>query len=137
MKILLLSMALMASASVAQAAPGFLYDCDMSYVKQNKGWMSPKIAFVLPGDGTVKVVDAVTLHFNKEPLLGQIVRENNKRIVIKWTIRNAKADNGKSFNHLDYRASISKTNGGVEVTMQPRHYDAGLRSPGSCRKRTQ
>lgn len=137
MKKFTLAAVLAFTASTAQAAPGYLYDCDMIYVKQGKGWVSPKIAFVLPGDGTVKVVDAVTLYFNKEPLLGTIVRENSKRLVIKWTIENAQADNGKSYNNLEYRASISKSSGGIELTLRPGHYDAGLRSPGSCSKRTE
>ena len=136
MKKLLCSAILALTATASHAAPGYLYDCDMAYVKQGKGWVSPKIAFVLPGDGSVKVVDAVTLHFNKEPLLGTIVRENDKRLVIKWTIDNAKADSGKTFNNFQYRASISKASGGIELTLQPGHYDSGLRSPGSCRKRT-
>lgn len=137
MKNLFLSIALAMSATVAQAAPGYLYDCDMTYVKQGKGWVSPKIAFVLPGDGTVKVVDAVTLHFNKEPLRGTIARENDKRLVITWVINNARTDSGTTFNNLRYRASISKSSGQIELTARPGHYDSGLRSPGSCRKRTQ
>lgn len=137
MKKFFLSAVLAITATAAHAAPGYLYDCDMSHVKQGKGWVSPKIAFVLPGDGTVKIADSVTLHFNKGPLPGTIVRENNKRLVIKWTIDNARADNGMTYNNLQYRASISKSSGQIELTMQPRHYDAGLRSPGSCRKRTQ
>lgn len=136
MKKILLSAVLALTASAAQAAPGYMYDCDMTYVKQGKGWVSPKIAFVLPGDGTVKVVDAVTLHFNKEPLRGTIVRENDKRLVITWTINNARADSGQTFNNFQYRASISKSSGGIELTLRPGHYDTGLRSPGSCRKRT-
>ena len=135
MKKVLLSALLAATASIAQAAPGLLYDCDMRNVKQGKGWVSPKIALVLPGDGTVQVIDAVTLHFNDGPLEGTIVRENDRRLVVKWSIENAKADNGKSFSNFDYRASISKTNGNIELTAIPRQFAAGLRSPGTCRKR--
>ncbi|WP_370402119.1 hypothetical protein [Sulfitobacter sp. JB4-11] len=121
----------------ATAAQGYLYDCDMQYVKQGRGWVSPKIALVFPGDGTVKVVDSVTLHFNEGPLLGTIVRENATRMVVKWSVENAKAENGTSFNNFDYRASIAKRTGAIELTAIPRHYDSGLRSPGTCRKRTQ
>lgn len=137
MKKFVLSLVLIAAGSTVSAAPGYLYDCDMRDVKQGKGWVSPKIALVLPGDGTVQVVDAVTLHFNEGPLEGTIVRENDKRLIVKWSIENAKADNGTSFSNFDYRASISKTSGAIELTAIPRQFDLGLRSPGTCRKRQQ
>lgn len=137
MKKLFLSIALALTAQAAQAAPGYMYECDMKYVKQGKGWISPKVVLVLPGDGSVKVVDAVTLHFYKEPLLGTIVRENNKRLVVKWTISEAKTDSAESYTNFDYRASISKRNGAMELTAIPRNFEGGLRSPGTCRKRNQ
>jgi hypothetical protein len=135
LKSIVLSLSLGLVAPMAQAAPGFLYDCTLSGTKQGRGWISPTVALVFPGDGSVKVVDAVTLHFNNGPVAGTILRDNAKRLVVKWTVKGAKADSGRSFANFDYRASISKSSGKMELTAIPREFDAGVRSAGKCAKR--
>ena len=129
--------ALMLAVSAAQAATPFLYECDMNRVEQGRGWISGKIALILPGDGTVKIVDAVILHINKVAIQGTILRDTPRRLIVKWTVKGAKANNGLSFANFDYRASLAKSSGKIELTAMPREFDSGLRSTGSCRKRTQ
>ena len=119
------------------AATGFLYDCTMEDVDQGKGWVSPRIALVLPGDGTVTVIDALTLTFSEDPVAGTILRDNASRLIVRWSLRNVRADNGRSFANFDYRASIAKPSGRMELTAGPRTFDSGLRSVGTCRKRTE
>lgn len=118
-------------------ASGFLYECDMRDPDQGLGWVSPKIAIVLPGDGSATVVDALTLTFAEDPVPGRILRDNDARFIVKWTLKDVRADTGRSFAHFDYRASISKSTGRIELTAGPRTFDSGLRSVGTCRKRTE
>lgn len=121
----------------ARAGTGFLYDCDMADPDRGYGWISPKIALVLPGDGTVTIIDALTLTFAQEPVLGRILRDNDSRLIVKWTLDNVRADTGRSFAYFDYRASITKSTGAMELTAGPRTFDTGLRGEGTCRKRTE
>ena len=121
----------------ATQASGFLYECDMEDPDQGLGWVSPKIAIVLPGDGSVTVVDALTLTFAEDPVLGRILRDNDARFIVKWTLKDVRADTGRSFANFDYRASIAKSTGRIELTAGPRTFDSGLRSVGTCRKRTE
>jgi hypothetical protein len=122
-------------ASQSAAAPGYLYDCDMSGAEHSRGWISSKVAVVVPGDGTAKVVDALILQFNKEPIVATVLRDNASRLIVKWTLDNAETDSGTSFANFDYRASISKASGKIELTATPRNFDTGIRSGGTCRKR--
>lgn len=117
------------------AAAGLLYDCDIANHERANGWISPKIAIILPGDNTVKIVDAITLTFAKEPVAGNILRDNAKRLVVKWTVEGVKADSGASFAGVNYRASLSKSTGKIEVSTIPKGYDTGLRAAGVCKSR--
>ena len=120
-----------------RAGPGFLYDCTMEDLDRGLGWVSPRIAIVLPGDGTASVIDALTLTFAEDPVPATIIRDNDARLIVKWSLENARADNGRSFANFDYRASIAKSTGRMELYAGPRTFDTGLRSFGICRKRTE
>jgi hypothetical protein len=117
------------------ASEAFMYDCDMTVTERSLGWISPKIALVFAVDGSVKVVDAVVLHFEGGPIEGTVLRNNASRAIVKWTVKGARADNGTSFANFDYRASIAKKTGKMELSAIPREYDLGLRSAGTCNKR--
>ncbi|MEQ6202719.1 hypothetical protein ABMC88_06650 [Sulfitobacter sp. HNIBRBA2951] len=128
--------ALALGATPAVSAEAFMYECDMADASRSQGWISPKIALIFAKDGSVKAVDAVILHFAGGPIKGTVLRNNASRAVVKWTVKGAKADNGTSFADFDYRASIGKKSGKVDLTAIPHGYDKGLRSGGSCKKRT-
>ncbi|MBM1558315.1 hypothetical protein JQV19_12880 [Sulfitobacter mediterraneus] len=137
MKSLLFSVVAMVSlATNVAAAPAFLYDCDLHGTDQAHGWITPKMAFVVEKQGEVKVVDGVVLHFNNAPLETKVLRNDGKRMILRWVVTNAKADSGRTFNNFRYRASISKSSGKVEVTAIPAHFDTGVRATGVCKKRT-
>ncbi len=117
------------------SAAGFLYECDVKDHERARGWISPKIAIIFPDAETVQIVDALTLNFVKKPVAGTILRNNAKRVIVKWNIEGVKADNGQSFAGVNYRASISKATGALEVKTIPNGYDSGLRGTGTCKKR--
>lgn len=123
--------------SVVLAATGYLYDCDMQDIERGRGWVSPKIAIILPETGAVTVVDALTLTFASAPVKATVLRDNDRRLIVKWTLKNVRADSGRSFAHFDYRASIAKPSGRIELSAGPRTYDSGLRGIGTCIRRTQ
>ena len=118
-------------------AAGFMYDCDIDPSARSHGWVSPKIAIVLPGDASVSVVDALTLTFLDAPVPGRILSESDRRLVVKWTLDDVKADSGRSFAHFDYRASISKPSGRIDLMARPRTFETELHSVGNCTKRTE
>ncbi|MGC1496514.1 MAG: hypothetical protein WA790_11960 [Sulfitobacter sp.] len=117
------------------SAAGFLYECDVKDHERARGWISPKIAIIFPDEDTVQIVDALTLTFVKKPVTGTILRNNAKRLIVKWEIEGMKADNGQSFAGVNYRASISKATGAVDIKTIPNGYDKGLSGQGSCKKR--
>ncbi|MDF3413321.1 hypothetical protein HKX54_02535 [Sulfitobacter sp. M57] len=123
--------------SLALSAPGYLYECDMHDIERARGWVSPKIAIILPATGGVTIVDALTMTFASEPVQGTVLRDNDRRLIVKWTLRNVRADSGRSFANFDYRVSIAKSSGQMELTAGPRTFDAGLRGVGTCIKRSQ
>lgn len=116
-------------------AEGILYECDITDHQRARGWISPKIAIVLPDSNSVKIVDAITLSFATEPVSGTISRNNAKRLIVNWSIKGVKADNGTSFAAVNYRASIAKATGAVSVTTIPAGYDSGLSGSGKCTTR--
>ena len=122
--------------SLPAAAAGILYECDMSNINRGNGWVSPKIAFVLPGDGSVTVVDAVTLHFNGKPLGGKIQRDSNTHTHIRWTIKDARSDNGTAFSKVDYKAVLTKASGRINLTTKARQSASNVQTQGRCAKRT-
>ncbi len=124
------------AAPSVQAAPGFIYVCEMTGMKRNQGWISPTVALILPGDGTVTVADAVTLHFAKKPVEGKILRDNGNKLIVKWTVKGAQADAGQRFSNFDYRAIVVKKTGRIDMTAQARSIDFRLFSKGKCEKRT-
>ena len=87
--------------------------------------------------GTATVIDALTLTYAEDPVPGTILRDNASRLIVKWTLQNVRADSGRSFANFDYRASITKGTGRMELTAGPRTFDSGLRGTGTCRKRTE
>ncbi|WP_353298241.1 hypothetical protein [Sulfitobacter pacificus] len=128
---------LLAWPALAWSASGYLYDCDMQDIERGRGWVSPKIAIIVTADGVVTVVDALTLTFATAPVRANVLRDNDKRLIVKWSLQNVRADSGRSFANFDYRASIAKRTGQVELTAGPRTFDAGLRGAGTCVRRTQ
>lgn len=134
-----IALAVLATTCFATSLPaaGVLYECDIADHERARGWISPKIAIVLPGDETVKIVDAITLNFSKQPVAGTVLRNNANRLIVKWVVQDVKADNGTSFAGINYRASIGKSNGAIEVKTIPNGYDKGLRATGVCKARRQ
>lgn len=126
----------LAAERAEAAAPGFLYDCDMREVGSFRGWVSPKIAIVLPGDGTAQVVDALTLTFSQDVVPGTILRDDPQRFIVRWSLEDARTDSGQSFGAFDYRASIAKRTGRIDLTAAPRASDTPLVASGTCRRRT-
>ncbi|MEM7519932.1 MAG: hypothetical protein AAF307_02745 [Pseudomonadota bacterium] len=127
---------LAALVATSVSAKGFLYDCTMEDTGALLGWVSPKIAIVIPEEGAPVVIDALTLTFAQDPVPITILRDDGVRFIARWSLENVRADSGRSFANFDYRASISQATGRIELTVGPRSTDSGLRGAGSCQKRT-
>ena len=126
-----------AGGAAAAQGGGYLYDCEITEAAQAGGWISPRIAIVVTPDSNIRVIDALTLTFEDAPVPATVLRDDPVRLVIRWTLSGARADSGRSFAYFDYRASLSRATGHIEVTAGPRGYDTGLRGSGQCRIRSE
>jgi hypothetical protein len=120
----------------AVASAGVEWTCNMTDHARSKGWISETIVFSEDESGGVIVADSVILYYDKKPKVAKVLRSNDARLVVKWTLENAETDRGQKIGNFDYRASISKTKGSIQVTAIPRHFDSGLQSNGQCTPRT-
>ena len=134
-KTLTAAVAAILALSAPASAAGLLYECDMTNTKNNRGWTSAKLAFVLPGDGSVKVIDGIIMHFLGKPLAGKILRESKTHVHVKWTLKDIRSDNGTAFSNVDYKAVVTKSSGRIRLNAKPRHFDIGLHDEGRCETR--
>ncbi|MEP5732395.1 MAG: hypothetical protein ABJL67_23850 [Sulfitobacter sp.] len=123
------------SAIPAVAQTTFFYECDLTGTENTFGWITPKLALVSTEEGKVKVIDAVILGINEEPIDGTFLRNNTRRMIVKWRLKNAPTKSGAGYRTFDYRASLNKTTLKVEVTAGNSNVEQLLRSEGTCRLR--
>lgn len=123
--------------SLPAAAQSLFYECDMNGSKRNKGWTSPKMAFILADNGSVKVVDGVILHFVGEAADGKVLRNNEKSMQVRWTVSETRSDNGSGYGKIDYLASLNKGSGRINVTVTPQGEYQTMRARGKCAIRKQ
>ncbi len=117
------------------SAAGVVYDCDIANPQRARGWISPKIAIILPDEKSAMVMDAITLSQGKDPVPASIQRNNGKRLIVTWLVHGIRSNRGRSFAGVIYRASVSKSTGAIDMSMIPRGYDKGVKASGTCKTR--
>jgi hypothetical protein len=55
----------------------FLYDCTIAKKPSRLQWVSDTLAFVVPGDGKILVIDAITLYFKLSPMTVKVSRNTD------------------------------------------------------------
>ncbi len=127
-----LSLATLLAAPLQAAEVRGTYRCEMSDAENSYGWISKVIYIRQFADGSVKVADPVVQHFEGAPIPARVLRDDGNRLIVKWSLKNARADSGVSISDMDYRASITRSGGAIELRTIPRHFDRGIRSGGRC-----
>jgi hypothetical protein len=115
---------------VALAAPQTLF-CTMSDVGANGGWIPPEIALAFDtATGEAAVTDGLILHFHGSPLTAKIASDNAAQTVLTWTLRGQ--DGSHNSSTMSFRATITKADNSIFLTMRPLNYDNSFRSRGTC-----
>jgi hypothetical protein len=119
----------------AASAAGFLYDCNVK--SRTDGWISDKMAFVVNENGTIQVIDAVTLTFKVSPLAVQVSKNDDRVLSMHWKLRGAQIEDSIKIPFLDYRARINKKTLAISVNGKPRDFTNRWSGKGTCTIRTE
>lgn len=118
---------------MGSAAPSaVLYDCTITKKKQGVDWISEKVGIVLQDDGTAIVSDAIILHFKRKPLTATSVRNTERRLDVRWAIRNTTDGSEQLTNYMDYHARLNKKTGAFSLYANPDQYPNRFSGKGSC-----
>ncbi|MFK7745469.1 MAG: hypothetical protein AB8B47_10470 [Roseobacter sp.] len=135
---LLISVLLLTAGPALAAQPtGVLYDCDITQKRDRLFWIADKIAIVVKDDGEVVVFDQVILRFNEAPLTARVTRNNDRRMVLRWTLRNVVNGANQLTTAFDYTATLTKSNNRIAVYASPEGYSDRFSGKGTCTKRTE
>lgn len=121
-------------AAPVVAAQGVLYDCDLTQLKRGGGWISEKIGIVIDEEGRASVSDAHVLQRTSAPIDGTVVRNNDRRLVVAWTISGARDRSGQTATRFRYEATI-KNDGQITVYARPSGYSNRFFGTGTCTTR--
>jgi hypothetical protein len=118
------------------SAAGFLYDCSITQKGRGIGWLSERLVFVVPGDGKIQVIDAVTLNFRIDPVTVKVSRNSDTKLVMRWVLKGIRDANGLQVPTFDYTARLDKKTLGLKLAANPRGFSKNWVGRGRCVKRT-
>lgn len=117
-------------------AQGVLYDCDITELRENVGWVPEKIGIVVDEGGAVTVIDPLIMHFNKEPMQARVSRNTADRLDIRWTLRNVTGGSNQTVDFFDYQVQINKNTNRIGVWAKPDNFQNRFTGKGNCTPRT-
>lgn len=135
-KHLLICLCLSVAGQASAKTNGFLFDCSITEKGTRIGWLSDRLAFVVPGDGKIQVIDAVTLYFGVSPLTVRVSRNSDTKLVMRWKLKGVRDKKGVPVPTFDYTARIDKATLGITLEARPRGFTENWVGRGSCVKRT-
>lgn len=121
----------------AGTAKGLLYDCDITKRSQDLNWVSDKYAFVFAQDGSVSVIDSMTLVAFDGPLQAKVRVRPNGTTRLRWVVSGLVAVNGEQFPSMSMMADLDRAAKTVTVNASLNGYGAKIRGTGTCKTRTQ
>ncbi|MGC3936420.1 hypothetical protein ACOTTU_01295 [Roseobacter sp. EG26] len=132
----LAALGLLTLAPAARAASGgVLYDCDITQLKRGGGYISEKLAIVLDQNGKATISDGMILHVYASPIEADMVRKNDRRLFVGWTVAGFVNSHNQLAPIFEYQATIKK-NGKISVYARPDGYPDRFSGEGTCKKRT-
>lgn len=120
------------SMSLPVQAKGVLYACDITQKRQGVGWISDKLAIVVTQGGQVVVSDAVILRYNQQPMQVRVGRNTDRKLVIRWTLRNIVNAENQTTPAFEYSATLRKSTKEIAVYASPDGYPSRFSGKGTC-----
>lgn len=120
------------SMAMPVQANGVLYDCDITQKRQGVGWISEKIAIVVTQSGQVVVSDGIILRFNRQPMQARVGRNTDRKLVIRWTLKDVVNANNQTTPAFEYSATLSKATNKIAVYASPEGYPNRFSGKGTC-----
>lgn len=131
-----LAAALGAGIAVAagQTSAAVFYECDLQ-TKNPRGWVSPKMGFVIDDAGQVTVIDSAILNFIGKPLVAK-ARKSGGNLRISWSIAGAQDSKGQRIPTFRYVATLNTAKRTVAVVAKPTSAPQSWRGKGTCKTRS-
>lgn len=118
----------------AQAqATGLLYECDVPPPANDLGWLPQKLAIVFQDDGTVRVADSVSLHFDRPPAKAR-ARKSGSVIRLNWTLNGVEDSASTYIAALSFFAKLNMADNSIQLTASFPRTPQRWRSTGTCKQ---
>jgi hypothetical protein len=119
----------------AAGATGMLYDCNITSKKDRQFWISDKIAIVITEAGDVVVSDQVILYFRGLPMPARVTRNTDRKMDIRWTLRDLVDGANQRTPAFEYTATLTKATNRIAVYGSPDGYADRFSGKGQCTTR--
>lgn len=120
-------------AVFATAAQAVTYECEIT--RKNHGYV-PEILFIVH-KGSAKsatVLDPIIDYFNDgKPVSGTVSANNDKRLTVKWKLKDLTTPGGQFVAGFNYTATYLKKTGKLSVSAKPLGYLDNMRGFGTCK----
>lgn len=117
LRVRLLGIGLALAAGPGLAAEGQLV-CDMNATGPYRGTPDRAVVGYRQGVGTMPVNDSLLVKYGRAPVEAKTDREDGKTLVLRWTLKNAKFDNG-DIRNMRLALNWSKASGQARISAQP------------------
>lgn len=128
---------LLSGPAFAATEKGVLYDCDITQKRDRLFWIADKIAIVVKDDGEVVVFDEVILHYHRSPMSARVTRDNDKKLAIRWTLKDLVNTSNQHTSAFEYSAMLDKKDNSIAVYATPDGYPNRFSGKGTCVSRTE
>ncbi len=109
------------------------YVCALT-VSANNSWIGEQLVIGhSAGEDQAIVYDPFIAHFVKEPISADVITESDKRLTVRWELRDIPAGGGITVGRFSYRATYFKDSGKVSVQAKPYSYANQFTASGTCK----
>ena len=127
----------LALMSLAVFVPGAfakerLLKCELRQNGPYRGTPPEVVVVYEAGESRMAVFDSYLKHYERDPVLGKVSRDDSKMFVIRWKVKNMKTVSGQS---MDWRFSLmwNKTNDRARITGKAAVSDDDNNGSGKCK----
>lgn len=131
------AMLVFAGPALAAKSKGILYDCNITEKRERLYWIADKIAIVVMESGEVVVYDEVIMRFYNEPMSARVTRDTNRKLSIRWTLKDLVNSSNQHTSAFEYHAILNKASNKVSVYARPEGYPNRFTGKGACKPRTE
>ncbi len=128
---------ILAAPVMAAKSGGVMYDCDITQKRERLYWIADKIAIVVMNSGEVVVFDEVILNYHSKPMEAHVTRDNDKKLAIRWTLKDLVNNSNQYTSAFEYSATLHKATNRISVYANPDGYPNRFSGRGTCTPRTE